>query len=239
MAQYVRKSENGDVRILSEEERVEEDRNNSKSAASSITAIICVLAYFGTVGLDTPMEKFGAIVVGIGSLVLGAVLHKFIWALVSFIIMSIVCLFVFLWVMDEKPAVVAKSEPEVISETTNTQTTLEQISQSTMIAEVEQPELESSLSQVDNSARTPVPTISPPAAVEPVQIATFQYKAIISKSSGKVVIQSGPSIFSKNVSSLSPGTLVMAESMDGKWIRIQTDTGISGFVKSKELEFQP
>jgi len=64
----------------------------------------------------------------------------------------------------------------------------------------------------------------------------FPHTAWISEPRGKVVLQAGPSMFSKNLADIPNGTQVLARTRDGKWIQIHTTTGV-GFVKKKELAF--
>lgn len=64
----------------------------------------------------------------------------------------------------------------------------------------------------------------------------FPYTAWISEPRGKVVLQAGPSMFSKNVADIPNGTQVLAQSREGKWIQIHTTAGV-GFVRNKELTF--
>lgn len=64
----------------------------------------------------------------------------------------------------------------------------------------------------------------------------FPYAARINEPRGKVVLQAGPSMFSKNLADIPDGTPVLAHSRDEKWIQIHTTAGV-GFVKRKELAF--
>ena len=52
---------------------------------------------------------------------------------------------------------------------------------------------------------------------------------------GKVVVQSGPSLFSKNVATLQAGETVRASAVDGKWVEVLLGDGRTGFVRHKQL----
>lgn len=81
-----------------------------------------------------------------------------------------------------------------------------------------------------------------PTEVTPVQnpenpTTEFPYSARLTDSRGKIVIQSGPSVFSKNVESVPTGIHVQASSKEGKWISVQLDDGKIGFVRQTQLQF--
>lgn len=65
----------------------------------------------------------------------------------------------------------------------------------------------------------------------------FTANAVLKDSRGKVVLQEGPRMTSKNVSVLPSGTPVKVETTDGKWIRVRTSDGLTGYVRERQLEF--
>lgn len=86
---------------------------------------------------------------------------------------------------------------------------------------------------------------SKPVANESIQLSAsavdqgaFPYPARLVDGNGKVVIQSGPSIFSANVETLPAGDTVHAASRSDKWVSVQIRDGRTGFVKLRQLEFQ-
>jgi hypothetical protein len=74
--------------------------------------------------------------------------------------------------------------------------------------------------------------------VDPLIRVEFPLMARISEPRGKVVLQAGPSMLSKNMATVLDGTPVLAKSRDGKWVQIYTPAGI-GYVQQKELAFAP
>ena len=74
--------------------------------------------------------------------------------------------------------------------------------------------------------------VSPTASAD-----TFTANAVLKDSRGKVVLQEGPRMTSKNVSVLPSGTPVKVETTNGKWIRVRTSDGLVGYVRERQLEF--
>lgn len=65
----------------------------------------------------------------------------------------------------------------------------------------------------------------------------FPFPARIVDRRDEIVLQSGPGITSRNIAKLATGTVVQADSTEGKWIRVKTDDGLIGFVRRKQLDF--
>jgi hypothetical protein len=76
MAKYIRKYENGDFRILSKEEKNEEDAGELTGIVALIIAVISVFIYSAVIGTNTPVEKIGAVAVFIISMALAMYFSK-------------------------------------------------------------------------------------------------------------------------------------------------------------------
>lgn len=80
--------------------------------------------------------------------------------------------------------------------------------------------------------------IDPPEQSDVVPSAdTFKIPAVLRDDRGHIVLQSGPLMRSKNVTTLPSGTRVLAETEDGKWIQVRTTDGLTGYVRQRQLEF--
>lgn len=103
---------------------------------------------------------------------------------------------------------------------------------------------------VDAQANPPPTVRDAPRTVaedrDPVAIGGAQDHATVGEASlrarlvdnrGKIVLQSGPSMFSRNVAELPAGTAVRAEVTGEKWVRVTTDSGLVGYVRKKQLSF--
>ena len=66
---------------------------------------------------------------------------------------------------------------------------------------------------------------------------TFTFPAILRDDRGHIVLQSGPRMRSKNVTTLPSGTRVAADATSGKWIQVRTTDGLTGYVRERQLEF--
>jgi len=100
--------------------------------------------------------------------------------------------------------------------------------------------VESEENDTSNSDAPPSPQSSenvappPPENLDP----QFPFSAQLLDPRGRIVIQSGPSVLSSNVTSVETGTHVHASSKEGKWISIQLEDGRVGFVRQKQLQFE-
>lgn len=65
----------------------------------------------------------------------------------------------------------------------------------------------------------------------------YPYVAHLFDERGKVVIQSGPSVFYKNTDTLPSGSTVHAASKAGKWVSVRLENGQVGFVRLRQLRF--
>ena len=65
----------------------------------------------------------------------------------------------------------------------------------------------------------------------------FPYRARINDRREDIVIQSGPRMSSRNIAKVPSGSVVRASSNDSNWVQIQTDSGLVGFVRLRQLEF--
>jgi hypothetical protein len=66
----------------------------------------------------------------------------------------------------------------------------------------------------------------------------FTYKANLVDSRGTIVLQSGPSVLAANVEKLQSGDSVTTAGRSGKWIKVRTSSGLIGYVRQKQLQFQ-
>lgn len=80
----------------------------------------------------------------------------------------------------------------------------------------------------DSEAAAPLPTVTVSGG--------FPLQARLVDARGKVVIQSGPSLFSKNVATLQSGEPVRAAAVDAKWVAVLLGDGRTGFVRQKQLQ---
>lgn len=97
----------------------------------------------------------------------------------------------------------------------------------------------------DISLHTDEPVQAAPVAPESVDLfawvdpqlrSEFPVEARISEPRGRVVLQAGPSMMSRNMSTIANGSPVLAKRGEGKWIQIYSPVGI-GYVQHKELAF--
>lgn len=230
MAKYIRRSDDGEVRVLSEEERNAEDEISAQGAVALASAAVCTLTYLATVGIETPMAKTGAIAVALLSLALGAALYKYILGLVSLVFIAGICFAAYSWVTSEDPAP-EKSKSSIALETAQAlegTVTFPEISRTAVseLPAIQENEISSPSEQVDtfdssNSGAT----------------RQFIHAATLVDSRGKIVLQSEPRMTSKNVTTLPSGSAVLAKSKDGKWIEIRTSDGQTGFVRFRQLNF--
>lgn len=230
MAKYVRRGDDGEQRILSEEERTAEDESASQSTVAAWTAAVCTLTFVLTIGLDTPMTRAGAIVVGFVSLALGAALYRYILALIGLIFAAGLCLAVLAWVFGESRS------PDVPEHVTVGETGMP----AQVAATVATPAASVSNSPVqvtvrDDSGDPIPPPIPAPDSNSSVLADRFIYPAQLVDRRGKIVLQSEPRMSSRNVATLLAGSRVFASSNEGKWIEIQTQDGQVGFVRLRQL----
>lgn len=73
-------------------------------------------------------------------------------------------------------------------------------------------------------------------AVEGIN-ALFPFRAVIVDRRRSVVLQSEPRMLSRNVAKIPAGIVVAAQTDAGKWIKIRTDDGRTGYVRGKQLQF--
>ncbi len=64
----------------------------------------------------------------------------------------------------------------------------------------------------------------------------FSLQVTLIDARGEIVIQSEPSVFSKNIDTVVSGTIAYASTLDGKWIKIKTSDGRLGFVRKRQLK---
>jgi hypothetical protein len=230
MAKYIRRSDDGEVRVLSEEERNAEDESASQSTVALISAAVCTLAYLATIGIETPIAKAGAIAVGIASLALGAALYRYILGLIGLLLIAGLCFTAFSWVISEdepseKVDPVTIQEPVVVPDGV---TSSPEASSPVIV------DLPASQTAASTASFEPEQTV---VANGPDTSGQFIYAATLVDSRGKIVLQSEPRMTAKNVATLPSGASVRAKTKDGKWIEIQTNDGLTGFVRLRQLSF--
>ena len=231
------------------------EKSNSASTASWI------LLVFACAGAMVPGLGFGmwlivgpilliTLVLGIVAITKGSTVNGVMIILASLIVVP---LFVLLApIVMTGAAFGAASASDSILEDANTAA----VAESVVAAPADQIAWQDS--QAEPSSNYDAPAQSSPApvyhssSVEPTEIEVapsyaatygnndeFVYRANLVDPRGVVVLQSAPSITAKNVDKLQSGTPIVAAGTEGKWIKVRTASGLIGYVRQKQLEFQP